>query len=116
MMNNSVWYKVNTVYAAATIVVGLLWLTQLHTFAIVIGLVAISIAYFLYKRPRWAYFAAAILYFGLLRTAMDDGNDFYQGLQSVGKLVSLVGVIFALILHEKVAIKSKATKTENIPE
>lgn len=111
------WQKVNTVYYIVLVVMGLLWLAQLHTFGIVVGLAAIAVAYFAYQRKRLSYFCAAALYFGLLRTAMDDGHDFHQGFQSYAKLFYFICVVLAFFLHEKVAIKNKKEDAEGtIPD
>ncbi len=116
MMNKTKWHTINTIYWIILVALALVWILQLHTFGISVGIAALATAYFLYKRNRWAYFAAGVWYFGLLRIAMDDGHDFHQGLQSAGKLFYLVGVVFALILHEKVAVKKRPADTQNIPE
>jgi len=71
---------------------------------------------FIYKKNRWAYFAAAVWCFGLLRIAMDDGHDFHQGYQSMVKLIYVIGVVIALVLHEKVAIKTSKQNMDDIPD
>lgn len=110
------WQKVNLVYALVLLLGAIIWVLQWHTFGISVGLVALVLAFFIYQRNRWAYFVAAVWCFGLLRIAMDDGHDFHQGYQSMVKLIYLVGVIIALVLHEKVAIKSSVKDVDNIPE
>ncbi len=116
-MPHPTWQKVNTVYVAFLVLMGIVWCAQLHTFGGIAGLISIAIGYFVYQKQRWAYFSAAVLCFGLLRTAMDDGYDFHQGFQSVSKLIYFIAIIFAFILHEKVAIKkSKANDHNASPE
>ena len=106
MNKQGFWFKTNICYLAVLAVSGLLWFLQLHTFGIVVGLAALAISFFIYKKQRWAYFAAAVLCFGLLRTAMDDGHNFFQNYGSYGKLFYLIALIIPIILHEKVAKKS----------
>jgi hypothetical protein len=72
------------------------------------GSVALVTAFFVYQKNRWAYFAAAVVDFGLFRIAMDNGHDFHQELKSIAKLFYVITIIFAFILHEKVAIKKTA--------
>lgn len=110
---NSAWQTVNTVYVVFLVVVGLAWIMQWHTFGFAVGVVAIAVSYFIYQRKRWAYFAAAVLYFGLFRIAMDDGYDFHQGFQSIAKLIYITVVVLAIILHEKIAIKNKKTESND---
>jgi|GEM_PF-5876974 len=97
------WENSNTVFYALLGLSGIAWVLQQHTFGITVGCVTLAIAYFLYKKERWAYFAAAVICFGLLRIAMDDGNDFYQGYQSYVKLPYVIAMVIAIVLHEKVA-------------
>jgi amino acid permease len=111
--HNPAWQKVNIAYAVFLVAMGGLWIAQLHTFGVIAGVIAIVVSYFLYQNQRWAYFTAAVLCFGLLRTAMDDGYDFHQGFQSVSKLIYVVAIVFALILHEKVAIKKTKKNNED---
>jgi len=108
-MKSSVWLAVNTIYLALLFISGLVWIVQLNTFSSVVGLASVVFAFFLYKKQRWAYFAAAVLCFGLLRIAMDDGHNFYQGYQSFVKVPYLAGIVIAIILHEKVAKKSASS-------
>ncbi len=108
------WEKVNSVYLFFLGAAGIVWMLQLNTFGICVGIAASAIAYFMYQRNRWAYFCAAAWCFGLLRIAMDDGYDFHQGWQSASKLIYLVGLVFAFILHEKVAIKP--SREHDVPE
>ncbi|MFT5116498.1 MAG: Na+/H+ antiporter NhaC [Kiritimatiellia bacterium] len=112
----SLWEKINWVYLLVLAVLGCVWLTQLNIFGVSVGLAAIAIAYFVFHNNRWAYFSAAVWYFGLLRIAMDDVNDFHQGLQSMVKLFYVVGLVIAIILHEKVAIKNKKKQPEDISQ
>ena len=105
------WEKMNIVYLGLLTLGGIIWIGHLHTFGICMGLAAIVIAYFLYCQNRWAYFAAAVWCFGLLRIAMDDGHQFHTFYPSVLKVVYLVGLIAALVLHEKVAKKKPASES-----
>jgi hypothetical protein len=107
----SIWHKINFIYLVFILGLGIFWLARLHTFGISIGMVAVVTAYFIYQCNRWAYFVAAVLCFGLLRTAMDDGYGFHQGFQSIAKLVYIIGLVFAFILHEKVGKKNKLEKS-----
>ena len=115
-MKKLIWENINLVYAVMLIAGSIAWLFQAHTFGISVGLVGLVIAAFLYQRNRWAYFAAAVWWFGLLRIAMDDGHDFHQGYQSAVKLVYLLGVILALVLHETAAIKPAKPNLDEIPD
>ena len=110
------WQRINTVYAVFLVLVGLVWFIQLHTFGVSVGIAAIAIAVFIYRHQRWAYFAAAVWCFGLLRIAMDDGHDFHQGLQSWVRLPYLIGLIIPIILHEKVAKKAVSSYDGVPPE
>lgn len=100
------WQKINFAYIGFLLASGLFWLFQWHTVGISVAIATVVIVLFLHKRNRWAYFAAAVYCFGLLRIAMDDGNNFYNDWQNYGKALYLMGLVLALILHEKVAIKS----------
>lgn len=108
MKQHTLWQKINWIYLAVLALLGSVWLLQLNIFGVSVGLAAIVIAYFVFRKNRWAYFSAAVWYFGLLRIAMDDGNDFHQGLQSMVKLFYVAGLVVAVILHEKVALKNKS--------
>ncbi len=110
------WHTVNHIYIGLLTAAGLVWILQLHTFGITMGLVGVIIAYFMYQRNRWAYFAAAIWCFGLLRIAMDDDHNFHQDLQSFVKLPYLIAMVIAFVLHEKVALKQRNIESDNIPE
>lgn len=103
---NTFWERVNAVYVASLVLAGLLWCAQLHTFGLSVGLAAIAIAFFIYRRQRLAYFAAAVWCFGLLRISMDDGHDFHQGYQSLFRGLYFIALIIPIILHEKVAKKA----------
>jgi len=116
MQASSKWNITNTVFATVIIAGSIVWLLQLHTFGITIAAAGLVISYFLFKNNRWAYFAAAIWCFGLLRIAMDDDHGFYGDYVSYVKLPCVIGVVIAIILHEKVAIKSKKRFPEDTPE
>ena len=106
MINKPVfWSASNQLYAVIVFLAGLVWFLQVNTFGIVVGAAAMIISFFLFRQQRWAYFAAAVWSFGLLRIAMDDGNNFYQGYDAYVKLPYLIAVVVAIILHEKVAKK-----------
>jgi hypothetical protein len=116
LKQQALWQKINWIYLIVLALLGCVWIIQLNIFGVSVGLAALVITYFVFRKNRWAYFAAAVWYFGLLRIAMDDGNDFHQGLQSMVKLFYVVGLVIAIILHEKVAIKNQKNQAENIPE
>ncbi len=114
---SSFWLKANVVYYIGLGLVGAAWIAQWHTFGISVGIVALVLAYFLFLKKKLAYFIAAAWCFGLLRIAMDDGYDFHQGYQSIAKLFYLLGVVFAIILHEKVAKKTSSSESkEHMPD
>ena len=113
MTHSTSWTITNNIFACALVLAALVWLIQFHTFGVSIGLVGFCITYFLFKRNRWAYFAAAIWFFGLLRIAMDDGYAFHGDYGSYVKLPYVFGIVLAIVLHEKVAIKSKLGKGED---
>lgn len=114
--NKSIWLSINTAFYIAMIVSAVFWLLQWHTFGICIAIATFVTSFYIFKRNRWAYFAIAIICFGLLRTAMDDGHDFFIGQQSWGKLFYIVGLIVALVLHEKAALKKRPENNDSIPE
>lgn len=118
MQKLSTWQLINTLFLGLIALGAFVWLLQLHTFGIVMGMAGLCIAYFLWKYNRWAYFAAAIWCFGLLRIAMDDGHDFYGDYGSYFKIPFVIGIVIAIILHEKVAIKNKKPSSDdkNMPE
>jgi 4-hydroxybenzoate polyprenyltransferase len=116
MQASKKWNVTNVFFTAAIIAGSIVWLLQLHTFGITIAAAGLAISYFLFKRNRWAYFAAAIWCFGLLRIAMDDDLGFYGDYGSYVKLPYVIGIVIAIILHEKVAIKDKKDQPEDIPE
>ncbi|ODS24705.1 hypothetical protein AB835_02205 [Candidatus Endobugula sertula] len=105
MNNHRFWLKANMLYLSVLAVSGMVWLFQRHTFGVAVGLATVLISFFIYKKQRWAYFSAAVLCFGLLRIAMDDGYHFFQTYGSYGQLFYLIGLITSIILHEKVARK-----------
>jgi hypothetical protein len=113
------WNVTNTIFATAIFAGSIVWLLQLHTFGVTIAAAGLAISYFLFKNNRWAYFAAAIWCFGLLRIAMDDDYGFYGDYGSYFKLPYVIGVVIAIMLHEKVAIKKgengSDTPDENMP-
>ena len=111
MNNANSWNITNSIYACVLASAALVWLIQLHAFGISMGVAGFCITYFLFKRNRWAYFAAAIWCFGLLRIAMDDGYAFHGDYGSYVKLPYVIGIIIAIILHEKVAIKCKKAES-----
>lgn len=112
---NPRWENTNKLYVFLLVAAGLVWFAQLHTFGIAVGLTACVIGYFMFQRNRWAYFAAAVWCFGLLRIAMDDDYGFYGDIGSYVKLPYVFGVVMAIILHEKVAIKGD-TKNQGVEE
>lgn len=113
--NQPRWQKINTFYVGLMGLSSVFWLLQWHTFGFCISIVGAGIAFFIYQRRRWAYFFAAALFFGLLRVAMDDGYNFYQDWQSAGKLIYLVMLILAIVLHEKAAINDKPSEADDMP-
>jgi hypothetical protein len=115
-IENNTWIRINQIFAIVMGLSAVVWLLQWHTFGLCMALATFVAAFYILKRNRWAYFAIAIICFGLLRTAMDDGHDFYAGYQSWGKLFYVVALIFALILHEKAALKKRPDDEQNIPE
>jgi len=113
MQTSNKWNITNTLFATAIVAGSIGWLLQLHTFGVTMAAAGLAISYFLFKHNRWAYFAAAIWCFGLLRIAMDDDYGFYGDYGSYFKLPFVVGIVLAIILHEKVAIKKIEKVSEN---
>lgn len=109
------WHMINIGFVVIMAAGALIWLLQLNTFGISLGLVGLVTSYFLWQKNRIAYFVAAVWCFGLLRIAMDDGYAFHGDYGSYVKLPYVIGIIIAIVLHEKVAIKksnSKETETD----
>ncbi|MGS2718537.1 hypothetical protein ACVBE9_10215 [Eionea flava] len=104
------WHIINSVFVCVIAAGAIAWLLQLNTFGITLGLAGLVISYFLWKKNRIAYFVAAVWCFGLLRIAMDDGYAFHGDYGAYVKLPYVIGIIIAIILHEKVAIKSQRSK------
>lgn len=102
---------INKVFAVFLTVIALLWVAQLNTLAVAMGISALVIAWGVWQRPRWAYFAAAAWCFGMLRTAMDKDNTLHagvlEGLKHGLMVFYFVGIVLSIVLHEKVAIKPR---------
>ncbi len=116
MAQKNTWEMINRCYAILLVVAGLTWFAQFHTVGICVGIASAVIAYFMWLKNRWAYFAAAVWCFGLLRIAMDDDYGFYGDISSYVKLPYVIGVVLAIILHEKVAIKKSVDHSKSNPE
>jgi mannose/fructose/N-acetylgalactosamine-specific phosphotransferase system component IIC len=103
----------NTLYVLCVLALAVYWLTTLDTFGMSMGAAGIVIAWGLWQRQRWGYFAAGAWFFGLMRLAMDKYSGVYsEQVESVIRGVGFLGVVMAVVLHELAAKR----KPEESPE
>ncbi len=108
----------NKAFIVCFAVLAAVWVSQLNTLAVAMGVVAIVTAIAMAFRPRWAYFVAAAWCFGMLRFAMDRENllhaVFADGIKRGLMLFYFAGIVVSLVLHEKVA-KKPQKDSDNAP-
>lgn len=98
---------VNRLYAVTLVLAGVAWFWSGDTVGIVFGVAVTTCAYFVFKQVRWGYFAAALLCAGMLKLSIDRYSGVYsEAVKHTVSLLAFVGVIVAIILHEKFAKKS----------
>lgn len=107
MKPSCLFLVLNYIYAALILAGGAFWVSTADTFGYVMGVAAVGCVAGVVMRRRWGYFVAAAWFFGLMRLATDDYSAVYpETWKSAARGMCFLGVALAILLHEKVAIKS----------
>ncbi len=114
------YLTLNKIFAGCFGALMVFWVAQMNTPTVLMGITAGILAWALWRRPRWAYFVAAAWCFGMLRTAMDKENTLHQfdvaGVKHGLMAFYFLGMVIAIVLHEKVALKPSKPKDLSDPE